>query len=61
METFIHTEVTTKILRYLQYRIAQKISAGESILTLLPSTDVTACLCLLQQLDTSTTPKHLCH
>ena len=61
METFIHTEVTTKILRYLQYRIAQKISVGENILTLLPSIDVTACLCLLEQTDTSTTTKHLCH
>jgi hypothetical protein len=61
METFIHTEVTTKILRYLQYRIAQKISVGESILTLLPSLDVAACLYLLEKTDISITPKYLCH
>lgn len=61
METFIHTEITTKILRYLQYRIAQKISVGENILTLLPSEDVVACLYLLEQSDVSTTPKYLYH
>ncbi len=61
METFIHTEITTKILRYLQYKIAQKISAGESILTLLPSTDVATCLYLLEQLGTPTTTKYLYH
>ena len=61
METFIHAEVTTKILRYLQYRIAQKISVGENILTLLLGEDVAACLYLLEQTDISITPKYLCH
>ena len=61
MDTFIQTEVTTKILRYLQYRIAQKLSAGENILTLLPSLDVATCLYLLEQTDISITPKHLYH
>ena len=51
MDIFIQTEVTTKILRYLQYRIAQKLSAGENILTLLPSLDVATCLYLLEQTD----------
>ena len=61
METFIQAEVTTNILRYLQYRIAQKFSAGENILTLLPNEDVAACLYLLEQTDISLTPKHLYH
>ena len=61
MDTYIQTEVTTKILRYLQYRIAQKFSAGENILTLLPSLDVATCLNLLEQTDISITPKHLYH
>ena len=57
METLFQIEITTKILRYLQYRIAQKISAEEDILTLLPSLDI----CLLEQFDTSTTPMYICH
>ena len=61
MQTFVQTEVTTKILHYLQYRIGQKFSAGESILTLLPSADVAACLYLLEQADISISPKHLYH
>ena len=61
METFIQTEVTTKILRYLQYRIAQKFSAGENILTLLPRLDVATCLYLLEQTDISLSHKHLYH
>ena len=61
MDTYIQTEVTTNILRYLQYRIAQKFSAGENILTLLPNEDVAACLYLLEQADTPTTPKYLYH
>ena len=61
METFIQTEVTTKILRYLQYRIAQKFSAGENILTLLPRLDVATCLYLLKQTDISLIHKHLYH
>ena len=61
METFIQTEITTKILRYLQYRIAQKFSAGENILTLLPSLDVATCLYLLEQTDISITSKYLYH
>lgn len=61
MDTYIQTEVTTKILRYLQYRIAQKFSAGENILTLLPSLDVATCLYLLEQTDISITHKHLYH
>ena len=66
MQTFVQTEVTTKILRYLQYRIAQKLSAGENILTLLPSLDVATCLYLLEQTDISISPisispKHLYH
>ena len=59
METLIQAEVTTKNQRYLQYRIAKKFFAGENILTLLPSLDVAACLYLLEQLDTATTPKYL--
>ena len=61
METLFQTKVTTKILHYLQYKIAQKFSAGENILTLLPSTDVATCFCLLEQTDISTTPKYLNH
>lgn len=61
METLFQIEITTKILRYLQYRIAQKISAEEDILTLLPSLDIATCLCLLEQFDTSTTPMYICH
>ncbi len=61
MEVFIQTEVMTRILRYLQYRIAQKFSAGENILTLLPNLDIAACLSLLEQADISTTPKYLYH
>ena len=53
MDTYIQTEVTTKILRYLQYRIAQKFSAGENILTLLANLDVATCLYLLEQTDIS--------
>ena len=61
MDTWFQSEVTTKILRYLQYRIAQKFSAEESILTLLLSEDVAACLYLLEQTDISITPKVLYH
>ena len=61
METFIHTEITTKILRYLQYKIAQKFSVGKNIFTLLPRLDVATCLYLLEQTDISITPKHLYH
>ena len=61
METLIQTEITTKIIHYLQYRIAQKFSAGENILTLLPSLDVATCLYLLEQTDIPITPKHLYH
>lgn len=61
MQTFIQIEITTKILRYLQHRIAQKLSAGENILTLLPSLDVAICLYLLEQADISTTSKYLYH
>ena len=66
MDTWFQSEVTTKNLRYLQYRIAQKFSAGESILTLLLNADIAACLCLLEQADISISPisispKHLYH
>ena len=61
METFIHTEITTKILRYLQYKFAQKFSVGKNILTLLPRLDVATCLYLIEQLDTATTTKYLYH
>lgn len=61
MDTLIHTEVTMKILRYVQYKIAQKFSAGENILTLLPSLDVATCLYLHEQADISTTPQYLYH
>lgn len=39
MHILFQTEVTTKILRSLQHRTAQKRSAGKIILTLLPSAD----------------------
>lgn len=61
METLIETEETTQILRYVQYRIAQKFSAGEDILSLLPSADVATCLYILEQMDALTTPMHLYH
>ena len=61
METLIHTEVTTKTLHYLQCKIEQKFSAGENILTLLPSTDVATCLYLLEQTDISITTQYLYH
>ena len=61
METLVQTEITTKIIHYLQYRIAQKFSAGENILTLLPSLDVATCLYLLEQTDIPITPKSLYH
>ena len=70
MEALFQTEETAKILRYLQFRIAQKFSAGESILTLLPyensNADVAACLYFLEHTDISMTPisispKHLYH
>ena len=61
METLIQTEITTKIIHYLQYRIAQKFSAGENILTLLANLDVATCLYLLEQTDISITPMSLYH
>ena len=61
MDTLVQTEVTTKIIDYLQYRIAQKISAGENVITLLPSLDVAICLYLLEQTDISITSKYLYH
>ena len=61
METLIQTEITTKIIHYLQYRIAQKISAGENVITLLPSLDIAICLYLLELTDISISPKSLYH
>lgn len=61
MDAFIQTELATKIIGYIQYRIAQKISAGENILTLLLSLEVADCLCLLEQIDTSIHSKYLFH
>lgn len=61
MGTFIEIEDATKILRYVQYRIAQKFSAGEDVLSLLPSADIATCLYMLEQMDTLTTPKNLYH
>ena len=61
MDTFIQTELATKIIGYLQYRIAQKISAGENILTLLLSLEVADCLCLLEQIDPSINTRYLYH
>jgi hypothetical protein len=61
METFIQTELATKIIGYLQYRIAQKLSAGQNILTLLLSLEVVDCLFLLEQIDPSINYKYLYH
>ena len=61
METLMHTEVKTKNQRYFQYKIAQKYSAEENNLTLLPSLDVAACLYLLKRTDISITPRYLHH
>jgi hypothetical protein len=51
MEALSDTEKAEKILSYLQYRIAQKFSAGEDVLSLLPSADIATCLSILEQLD----------
>jgi hypothetical protein len=65
METLIEMEETTKNLRYVQYRIAQKFSADENILSLLPSADIATCLdiCLdiHEQMDDSATPHYFYH
>lgn len=61
METSISTEEIEKILSYLQYRIAQKFSAGEDVLSLLPSADIATCLHILEQLDAIASTKHLNH
>jgi hypothetical protein len=61
MEILVKTEETSKILRYVQYRIAQKFSAGEDIISLLPSADIATCLHILEQMDALSTPKSLYH
>jgi hypothetical protein len=61
MEALSDTEKTEKILSYLQYRIAQKFSAGEDVLSLLPSADIATCLHILEQLDAIASTKHLNH
>ena len=61
METLISIEETEKILTYLQYRIAQKFSAGEDVLSLLPSADIATCLHILEQMDASASAQHLNH
>jgi hypothetical protein len=61
METLISTEETEKILTYLQYRIAQKFSAGEDVLSLLPSADIATCLHILEQMDAVASTQHLNH
>jgi hypothetical protein len=61
VETLIDTEEAEKILSYLQYRIAQKFSAGEDVLSLLPSADIATCLHILEQLDATASTQHLNH
>jgi hypothetical protein len=61
MEALIDTEKAEKILSYLQYRIAQKFSAGEDVLSLLPSADIATCLHILEQLDATASTQHLNH
>jgi hydrogenase maturation factor HypF (carbamoyltransferase family) len=61
METLIDIEETEKILRYIQYRIAQKFSAGENVLSLLPSADVATCLHILEQIDAPASRQYLYH
>jgi hypothetical protein len=58
VETLIDTEEAEKILSYLQYRIAQKFSAGEDVLSLLPSADIATCLHILEQLDATASTTH---
>lgn len=61
MEALINTEEIEKILRFIQFRIAQKFSAGEDVLSLLPSADIATCLYILEQTDISITPNYLYH
>jgi hypothetical protein len=44
-------ENTKKNNSYIQYRIAQKFSAGEDVLMLLLSADKRTCLYILEQID----------
>jgi hypothetical protein len=61
METLAEIEKAEKILSYVQYRIAQKFSAGEDVLYLLPSADVATCLYILEQIDAAAASQYLCH
>jgi hypothetical protein len=61
MEALSDTEATEKILSYLQYRIAQKFSAGEDVLSLLPSAEIATCLHILEQLDAAVSAQYLNH
>jgi hypothetical protein len=61
METLIETEEAEKIMSYIQYRIAQKFSAGEDVLSLLPSADIATCLHILEQIEASAVSRNLYH
>jgi hypothetical protein len=51
-------EIAKKNNSYIQYRIAQKFSAGEDVLMLLPSADVATCLHILEQIDAIALPEY---
>ncbi len=61
MKPLIDVDEERKILSYLQYRIAQKFSMGEDVLSLLPSADVATCLYILEQFDVSDTSQFIYH
>jgi hypothetical protein len=51
-------EKAERINSYIQYRIAQKFSAGEDVLMLLPSADIKTCLYILEQIDAMALPEY---
>jgi hypothetical protein len=61
MQTLNDSEEKQKILRHMQYRIAQKFSAGEDVLCLLAGADVATCLYILEQIEAPASQRHLYH
>jgi hypothetical protein len=61
MKTTTDTDEKKKNISYLQYRIAQKFSMGEDVLSLLPSADIATCLYILEQFDVSDASQFIYH